>query len=182
MLVPDQDLRVGGSVVLRVESNFWSDGGIPIPEDRWILCVTEDSDEWRLNAMDSLEEGDTFSLEITAEDLRWSMCTYAGGSLYRLIADGEIVPDLDKADSSRAPRTAVGVREDGTVILYTVDGRQSDHSVGLTLDEAARRLSELGCVNAGAMDGGGSTTLYAQSSGTEDAALRNHPSDGKNGR
>ena len=179
VLVPDQDLRVGGSVVLRVESNFWSDGGIPIPEDRWILCVTEDSDEWRLNAMDSLEEGDTFSLEITAEDLRWSMCTYAGGSLYRLIADGEIVPDLDKADSSRAPRTAVGVREDGTVILYTVDGRQSDHSVGLTLDEAARRLSELGCVNAGAMDGGGSTTLYAQSSGTEDAALRNHPSDGK---
>ncbi len=59
----------------------------------------------------------------------------------------------------RHPRTAVGVRADGRILLVTVDGRQPERSVGMTIAELATLLRELGAVEAINMDGGGSTTM-----------------------
>lgn len=181
ILVPENgsDLRIDSEVTARVESVYWSPGAIPIPEGRWVICLTDDSDDWRRSALDSLAQGDTITLRINAEDQRWGECTYAGGSLYKLITKGVITEDLDKTDKSRAPRTAVGIREDGSVIFYTIDGRQKHYSAGLTLQETAQRLLELGCVEAGALDGGGSTVLYAQAAGEEEAVARTLPSGGR---
>ncbi|MBP7707387.1 MAG: phosphodiester glycosidase family protein [Candidatus Aminicenantes bacterium] len=60
---------------------------------------------------------------------------------------------------SRHPRTAVGVRADGRLLLVTVDGRQPEHSVGMSIAELAALIGELGAVEALNMDGGGSTTM-----------------------
>ncbi len=181
ILAPEDgaELTIGTEIAMRVESVYWSTGAITVPEGRWVLCLTADSDDWRLGAADSLCVGDNIAMTINAEDPRWGMCTYAGGSLYKLISDGVITENLDKFDHSRAPRTAVGIREDGKVILYTIDGRQRPYSAGMTLQETAQRLLELGCVEAGALDGGGSTVLRAQSAGEEDAVIRNIPSGGR---
>jgi hypothetical protein len=173
------ELTVGSEIAMRVESVYWSPGAIPIPKGRWVLCLTADSDDWRLNAAGSLSVGDSITMTISADDPRWGMCTYAGGSLYKLISEGVVAEDLDKLDHSRAPRTAVGIREDGKVILYTIDGRQRPYSAGMTLQETAQRLLELGCVEAGALDGGGSTVLRAQSAGEEETVIRNIPSGGR---
>lgn len=62
---------------------------------------------------------------------------------------------------SRHPRTAAGVRADGRLLLVTVDGRQPERSVGMTIAELAALLGELGAVEALNMDGGGSTTMVA---------------------
>ena len=181
ILVPEEgaDLIINTEITARVESVYWSPGAIPLPEGRWVICLTADSDDWRLNAAESLSPGDVLTLRIAADDLRWGMCTYAGGSLYKLISDGVITENLDKIDRSRAPRTAVGIREDGSVILYTIDGRQQDYSAGLSLQETAQRLQKLGCVEAGALDGGGSTVLHAQSAGDEETKARSLPSGGR---
>jgi exopolysaccharide biosynthesis protein len=72
---------------------------------------------------------------------------------------------------TRHPRTAVGVRADGRILLVTVDGRQPEHSVGMTIAELAAILRELGAVEAINMDGGGSTTMVAG------GRVVNHPSD-----
>ena len=181
ILVPEDNgiLSVGNEINLRVESICPSEGSISIPEDRMVLSLTADSEEWRIDTAESLSIGEELTLRITSADPRWETCTYATGSLYRLITDNEIAQDLDRIDRTSAPRTAVGIREDGSVLFYTIDGRQPAYSAGLSLQELALRLQALGCVNAGALDGGGSTVLYAQSAGDEDPSVRSRPSNGK---
>ena len=65
----------------------------------------------------------------------------------------------DRFYNFRHPRTALGVRSDGTLVLVTVDGRQPKKSVGMTIPELTVLLQELGCVDAINLDGGGSTTM-----------------------
>lgn len=60
----------------------------------------------------------------------------------------------------RHPRTALGWNQ-GNFFLVTVDGRQSDLSVGMTLPELAAYMVKLGCEHAMNLDGGGSATLWA---------------------
>jgi hypothetical protein len=72
---------------------------------------------------------------------------------------------------ARHPRTAVGFRADGRVLLVTVDGRQPELSVGMTIAELAALLLELGAVEAVNMDGGGSTTMVVRNK------VVNSPSD-----
>ena len=72
---------------------------------------------------------------------------------------------------TRHPRTAVGVRADGRVVLVAVDGRQPEKSVGMTIAELTALLRELGAVEALNMDGGGSTTMVVRD------RVVNNPSD-----
>ena len=71
----------------------------------------------------------------------------------------------------RNPRTGVGVRDDGTILLVTVDGR-IDKSVGMTPDQFGRLFQSLGARWALNMDGGGSTTMVVRGD------VVNVPSDG----
>ncbi len=56
------------------------------------------------------------------------------------------------------PRTAIGQRADGAVLLLVVDGRQP-HSLGATFNDLADVMVEYGAVNAGNLDGGSSSLL-----------------------
>lgn len=56
------------------------------------------------------------------------------------------------------PRSALGFKSDGSVILMVVDGRQSV-SFGMSLPEVARELLALGCVEGINLDGGGSSQM-----------------------
>jgi hypothetical protein len=71
----------------------------------------------------------------------------------------------------RNPRTAVGQRRDGKIILVAVDGRRRGYSVGMTNWELAQAMVRLGAVTASALDAGGSTTMAF------DGKLLNRPSD-----
>ena len=71
----------------------------------------------------------------------------------------------------RNPRTAVGQRRDGKILLVAVDGRRRGYSVGLTNFELAQAMVRLGAVTASALDAGGSTTMAF------DGKLLNRPSD-----
>ncbi|MGM0602815.1 MAG: phosphodiester glycosidase family protein [Bacillota bacterium] len=59
----------------------------------------------------------------------------------------------------RAPRTALGINSENQLILVTVDGRQPDFSIGMTLDEMAELLRWLGAEDAMNLDGGGSARM-----------------------
>lgn len=75
------------------------------------------------------------------------------------------------------PRTALGIKSDGTIVMGVIDGRQSSiGSVGVTSTELANIYQELGCVDAYMFDGGGSSTLIARIDGK--LKLINSPSDG----
>jgi len=59
-----------------------------------------------------------------------------------------------------APRTAIGQRQDGTILLLVIDGRQPGYSLGATLLDVQNILYEQGAYNAANLDGGSSTTLF----------------------
>lgn len=77
-----------------------------------------------------------------------------------LIINGEplSVPDTSVYGGGKNPRTAIGQRADGSVLLLVVDGRQAD-SIGATFKELVYIMQEYGAVNAAAMDGGTSTQM-----------------------
>jgi Phosphodiester glycosidase/SPOR domain len=62
--------------------------------------------------------------------------------------------------AKRNPRTIAGVDRNGTIVLVTADGR-STSSLGLTIPESAAVAGALGMYDAINLDGGGSTTMYA---------------------
>lgn len=61
-----------------------------------------------------------------------------------------------------APRTAIGQRADGTVLMLVVDGRRLG-SLGATLKDIQDILLRYGAVNAVNLDGGSSTTMVLNS-------------------
>ena len=83
-------------------------------------------------------------------------------------AEEEIAPDIA---STRAPRTAVGIKRDGTVLIVVADGRSSA-SAGMTLGELARYFVSLGADRAMNFDGGGSSEMVVG------GRIMNDPSDG----
>ena len=84
----------------------------------------------------------------------------------------------DHATGSRAPRTAIGIKADGNVVLFVVDGRQAPYSVGMTGYELAQTMIDLGCVTAVNCDGGGTSTFVTERAGTGELKIQNSPSDG----
>jgi Phosphodiester glycosidase/FlgD Ig-like domain len=71
----------------------------------------------------------------------------------------------------RHPRTAVGQRADGRIVMLVVDGRRPGYSAGMTNFELAQTMIRLGAVTASAFDAGGSSTMAF------DGQLLNRPSD-----
>ncbi|MBO5273313.1 MAG: phosphodiester glycosidase family protein [Clostridia bacterium] len=57
------------------------------------------------------------------------------------------------------PRTAIGQREDGVVIMLVIDGRNLAWSLGCTVGDLAEIMLDYGAVNASCCDGGSSTVL-----------------------
>ncbi len=57
-----------------------------------------------------------------------------------------------------APRTAIGQRKDGIVLMLTIDGRQK-HSTGADMVDLTEIMLKYGAYNAANVDGGSSTSL-----------------------
>jgi len=76
----------------------------------------------------------------------------------------------------RHPRTCLGIKPNGRVILLTVDGR-NDNSAGMNLFELTKIMRWLGCTDAINFDGGGSTTLWVN--GFPHDGVVNFPTDNK---
>jgi hypothetical protein len=82
-----------------------------------------------------------------------------------LMQDGQITVSSEAElfggshTTARHPRTAVGVTANNHLILFLVDGRQPEHSVGMSLPELAQAMRAIGCRSALNLDGGGSSAL-----------------------
>ncbi|MBQ8684058.1 MAG: leucine-rich repeat protein [Clostridia bacterium] len=84
----------------------------------------------------------------------------------------------DHADSGRAPRSVIGIKADGTLVLMMNDGRQAPYSAGSTMRELAEWMLAMGCVDAVNCDGGGSSTFISEREGTGELTMKSSPSDG----
>ena len=123
------------------------------------------------------QPGTTVTLRLILQP-DWSTVADAIGGGPILVRDGVPVYRSNEAFTTsqlvpRGPRSAVGQRADGSVLLVTTDGRQPGYSVGMTNFELAQTLVRLGAVRGMALDGGGSATLAFE------GTVLNSPSDGR---
>jgi exopolysaccharide biosynthesis protein len=131
-----------------------------------------------VSAMPATDEATFIRSLSTGESVRidwslgWPGVSDAIGGSTVLMQDGHIVLGAcTGAICSRNPRTAIGITDDGQIVLVVVDGRQSA-SVGMSLPELANFFQRLGVDSAMNLDGGGSSAMVIK------GRVVNHPSDG----
>ena len=98
-------------------------------------------------------------------------------ALVAMVWDGKVVV-TESGNSGYYPRTCVGIKADGTVVLFQADGTMAPRSVGYTAAEEAQMMVALGCVAAIQLDEGGSSTYISQREGEGDLTMRNTPAGG----
>ncbi len=172
------EMKIGETITAIVESVTENSSSITIPEGKIVITVDSKAPEEFLKPISSLVVGEKVRINFSATgDNRWSKVKTGMGSVGgRLLINGKVNSNLP---TGAAPRTAIGVKEDGSIILYTLDGRKTGHSYGAQLKTLAKRMQELECVDALNLDGGGSTAISVQFPGNASASVINKPSDGK---
>ncbi|MBQ6948139.1 MAG: phosphodiester glycosidase family protein [Firmicutes bacterium] len=174
--VTDGEPRINETMTGVVAALGGSTTATPIREGEVVISMASNTPYvTTLQQMMTLSVGDEVEFTFEADE-DWEDVEYAVGAGYKLLTDGVNVAPI--TDKTRAPRTALGITDDGEVIFYTVDGRQKGYSQGTYQSELADRLKELGCVEAVNLDGGGSTGLRVLYPGDENTSLVNQPSGG----
>lgn len=157
-------------------------------EIHWAYCTNVPMAEHTAfpSALDNNEKTETFMSAPPTADYCPGTFTWkpfeAVGAGPRLVQDGKDVAVenywaecLDSGGTQgliRANRTAVGIAENGNLVIIVADGRGARGSAGFTLSELAQKFIALGCKDALNLDGGGSTCMV----GAEGKIL-NKPSD-----
>ncbi|OIB01601.1 metallophosphoesterase [Paenibacillus sp. LC231] len=160
----------GETLTMKVASVLKDQGNSPIGQSQVVLSASGS----QRSKLAGLKAGD----EVTASfqlDNEWQDVTMAIGGTVMLVKDGVVQQHTDPAVH---PRTVVGTKADGSVVLFEVDGRQPGFSEGLNYIELGEMLQELGVVNALNLDGGGSATFVARLPGETERKVLNSPSDG----
>jgi hypothetical protein len=103
----------------------------------------------------------------------WPQMREALGAGVVLVQDGKVVDHGKRQRSIRHPRSAIGAKKDGSLVLLAIDGRAKE-AAGTSYEETATILVALGCEFAINLDGGGSTTLWTAGQG-----VCNFPCDNK---
>ena len=97
--------------------------------------------------------------QITADDVKKKNIQEAVSFLPTLIQDGKKGVFQDSVWSI-APRTAIGQKADGTIILVVIDGRQATWSWGAKMSDLYNLFKDYDAINAANLDGGSSTELF----------------------
>jgi hypothetical protein len=163
---PNVDLSAG-------VADFSDNAPVPIAPGTAVL-VARGTAAARLQAEATL--GTTVTIRLILQP-GWETVADAIGGGPLLVRNGAPVYRSNEAFTTsqlapRGPRTAVGQRADGSILLVTTDGRQPGYSVGMTNFELAQTLVRLGAVRGMALDGGGSSTLAFE------GTVLNRPSGG----
>lgn len=96
---------------------------------------------------------------------KWKMQTAVGGGPVIVqngqvkITNNEELKFAGNAINDKHPRTCMGYTDDGYLIIMVVQGRFPGIAEGATLDQEAKLLIELGCIEALNLDGGGSSCM-----------------------
>lgn len=173
---------VSGTMSLVVEDVLMSDVEIPIEDGTLVLSAAESTG--LVESCDAFAVGDAVELTTTCTEDALTDVQWATGGGDILIQNGAMTDqeDWDKAITANNPRTAFGVKADGTLVSYLADGRQPGRATGMTLKSLAEEMLAQGCVTAVNLDGGGSSVISVRLPGLSTSAIVNNPSDGSSRR
>lgn len=173
-----QELTVSGTLQLQVMEVLHTPWAWRIGEGEYVLTADDSSGYGEV--FSHFQVGDRVALETRCNSPALTQAQWAGGAGDVMLRDGQLTDSTQwtYARDGRAPRTALGVREDGSALIYVADGRQSGYSAGLSQTDLAQELQAQGCRWAVNLDGGGSSAMSVWVPGQSGPALVNKPSDG----
>ncbi len=96
---------------------------------------------------------------------KWKMQTAVGGGPVLIqngninITNNEELKFSGRAILDKHPRTAMGYTKNGQLIIMAVEGRFPGRAEGVDLEQLAKLLKDIGCMEALNLDGGGSSCL-----------------------
>ena len=149
--------------------------------DRKIVGRTTPEEAFRTNGVIAFKDRKGRRMEIFpcdttqyADVARRYRSALAAGPV--LIDGGKVVEYTSGSSfyTRRHPRTLIGKRADGTVVMAVIDGRFKGQGDGATIAETAYIARQLGLTEALNLDGGGSSTLWTAQEG-----VLNHPYDNR---
>ena len=129
----DQPVTVGSSLRLRVVSIDYTSSSTTIGDNQMVLTVNNNGP---VDDLPPFQVGDELTLSVSAPNTAWNNVVYAVGGQEVLIQDGVV----QTTSTATAPRTAVGVKADGSVVLYEADGRGANSAAGLSLRDLANEM------------------------------------------
>ena len=104
-----------------------------------------------------LHVGSMNGQEAVAAGIQWAVSFIThDGLASSLIINGEV--QRQNLGGGVNPRTAIGQREDGALLLLVLDGR-SINTLGATMEDVVNIMLEYGAINAGNLDGGSSSVM-----------------------
>lgn len=174
------EMTVSGQVELEVVDVIPSGTDYEIGEGYMVLSAPADNKNYA-SAYENFTVGDRVSLTTVCSDERLIGAEWAVGC-GDILAENGALTDKETWDKDLVkvhPRTGVGIKPDGSVIAYVVDGRQGAYSNGALLEEMAADLLARGCVSVVNLDGGGSSVMSVRIPGEDSCAIVNRPSSGK---
>lgn len=83
----------------------------------------------------------------------------ANNHFVQLIINDE-VREMNGMGSGLNPRTAIGQRADGAVLMFVTDGRGKNGHLGASASDLIEVMRKFGAVNAANLDGGSSSCMY----------------------
>lgn len=163
------EVRHGGTVNFTVEEINDAVGDTTLG-DGYIVFSAQGKES--IATLKQLSVGETHEITFRFNEF-WSNVKFAVGGIDLLLKDGEVYSTRDKANQ---PRTSIGIRADGSVVMATFDGRGAGDAKGMSYEAAAKAMRALGCVDALNLDGGGSTTFVLRTPGNMKTEVVNNVS------
>ena len=169
----------GLDVIAAVNGDFFAISSTFIPSGLSVKdgIVLTDNTNWRPYSAVT-KDGQFLINDGINERVDANTLQMAVGGSWVIVKEGQYNPTTASGDMGNTahPRTLAGVREDGTIILAVIDGRQPALSNGATYEQSAAYMIWLGAKTAINHDGGGSSTMIIRNGDTY--RTMNSPSDG----
>lgn len=165
------EIVVQDNVVTEIRENMEA---TTIPKNGYIIsCASANKDDIK-NAFKVGEYLElNFKFDFDINNLQWAV-----GGVNHLVKDG-VINKINDGVLGKHPRTAVGFTKDNEEIIFvTIDGRNKNY-VGVTQEELAKIMIDLGAYNVINLDGGGSTTMGMDFLKNGNIEVVNFPSDGR---
>ena len=139
------------------DSNGGTPGGLIIEEGTLVCPLTPDDSVYSMIGIN--RDGVLVLRHCTADWALSNGIVSAVSFAPFLVVNGEGMVKNGSGGWGIAPRTAIGQRETGEMLLLVIDGRQADWSIGCDLDVLQEVMLAEGAVNAAMLDGGSSTAM-----------------------
>lgn len=156
-------INAGGFLDESASGKQWTgNGGLPtgiIMSKGEIIFNDYKSDTEKNNIVAITKDGLLLVGRHSVEDLKKKGVTDAVSFGPALIVNGKKTIESGDGGWGKAPRTAIGQRKDGAILLLVIDGKQIKR-LAATLKDVQDVLYEHGAYTASNLDGGSSTTMY----------------------